>query len=70
MATALGVKPDVVYHWAAKGHLPWRRGPGGRKHVDFTPEVEAACHQRIANSVHLPAGIKSQAQHALTGGTV
>lgn len=70
VATALGVKPDVVYHWAAKGHLPWRRGPGGRKHVDFTPEVEAACHQRIANSVHLPAGIKSQAQHALTGGTV
>lgn len=70
VATALGVKPDVVYHWAAKGHLPWRRGPGGRKHVDFTPEVEATCHQRIANSVHLPAGIKSQAQHALTGGTV
>ena len=70
VATALGVKPDVVYHWAAKGHLPWRRGPGGRKHIDFTPEVEAACHQRIANSVHLPAGIKSQAQHALTGGTV
>jgi DNA invertase Pin-like site-specific DNA recombinase len=70
VATALGVKPDVVYHWAAKGHLPWRRGPGGRKHIDFTPEVEAACHQRIANSVHLPAGIKSQAQHALTGGTL
>jgi len=70
VATALGVKPDVVYHWATKGHLPWRRGPGGRKHIDFTPEVEAACHQRIANSVHLPAGIKSQAQHALTGGTV
>jgi DNA invertase Pin-like site-specific DNA recombinase len=70
VATALGVKPDVVYHWAAKGHLPWRRGPGGRKHIDFTPEVEAACHQRIVNSVHLPAGLKSQAQHALTGGTV
>lgn len=70
VARALGVKPDVVYHWAAVGNLPWRRGPGGRKYVAFTPEVEAACRQRIADSVHLPAEIKSQAQHALTGGTV
>ncbi|MGH9002266.1 MAG: hypothetical protein ACRDYV_03975 [Acidimicrobiia bacterium] len=70
VASALGVKPDVVYHWAAVGNLPWRRGPGGRKYVDFTSEVEAACRHRIADSVHLPAEIKSQAQHALTGGTV
>ncbi|MGH9188693.1 MAG: recombinase family protein [Acidimicrobiales bacterium] len=70
VARALGVKADVVYHWVAQGHLPWRRGPGGRKYVDFSPDVEAACRQRIASSVHLPAEIKSQARHALTGGTV
>ncbi|MGH9267891.1 MAG: recombinase family protein [Acidimicrobiales bacterium] len=70
VAKLLGVKADVVYHWAQVGHLRWRRGPGGRKYVEFTPEIEDACRQRIANSVHLPARIKSQAQHALTGGTV
>jgi predicted site-specific integrase-resolvase len=70
VARALGVKADVVYHWAATGHLPWRRGPGGRKYVEFTPDLEAACRRRIATSVHLPADIKSQAQHALTGETV
>ncbi len=70
VARALGVKPDVVYHWAATGHLPWRRGPGGRKYVEFTPDLEAACRQRIPTSVHLPADIKSKAQHALTGGSV
>ncbi|MGH9178743.1 MAG: recombinase family protein [Acidimicrobiales bacterium] len=70
VAAVLGVKADVVYHWAAAGHLPWRRGPGGRKYVEFTPEIEAECRQRIASSVHLPAEIKSQAQHALTGGAV
>lgn len=70
VARALGVKADVVYHWATKGQLPWRRGPGGRKYVEFTPDVEAACRQRIANSVHLPADIKSKAHNALTGGTV
>ena len=70
VATALGVKPDVVYHWAATGHLPWRRGPGGRKYVEFTTDIEAACRQRIATSVHLPAHIKSQARRAVTGGSV
>jgi len=70
VARALGVKPDVVYHWAQVGHLAWRRGPGGRKYAEFTPETEAACRQRIATSVHLPPAIKSQAEHALTGGTV
>lgn len=70
VARSLGVKPDVVYHWAAKGHLSWRRGPGGRKYVEFTADVEAACRRRIATSVHLPAHIKSQAQHALTGESV
>jgi hypothetical protein len=63
VARALGVKPDVVYHWTKRGHVPWRRGRGGRKYIDFTPEVAALCRRRIAASVHLPAVVKSQAQH-------
>jgi len=70
VADTLGLKADVVYQWAAQGHLPTRRGPGGRKYIDFTPELETACYQRILDSVHLPAAIKSKARHALTGGTV
>jgi hypothetical protein len=70
VAETLGLHPDAVYHWTVVGHLPWRRGPGGRKYIDFTPEVQLACRQRIANSVHLPDEIKSKAHPALTGGKV
>ena len=70
VAEILGIDPDAVYHWTAVGHVPWRRGPGGRKYIDFTPEVEIACLQLIASSSHLPTEIKSKAQRALTGGKV
>jgi hypothetical protein len=70
VADVLGVKADVVYHWTTVGHVPWRRGPGGRKYIDFTHELETACRQRIASSVHLPPEIKSKAQHDLTGESV
>jgi hypothetical protein len=70
VARALGVKPDVVYHWTERGHVPWRRGRGGRKYIDFTPEVAAVCRRRIAASVHLPAVVKPQAQQPPTGGAV
>jgi hypothetical protein len=70
VAAALGVAADVVYYWTERNHVPWRRGPGGRKYIDFTPEVEAACRRRIAESVHLPLVVKSQAQSTLTGEAV
>ena len=70
VAETLGINPDAVYHWTVAGHVPWRRGPGGRKYIDFTPQVQVACRQRIANSVHLPEEIKSKTKHALTGGKV
>lgn len=70
VADTLGLKADVVYQWGAQGHLPTRRGQGGRKYIDFTPELETACYQRILDSVHLPATVKSKARHALTGGIV
>lgn len=67
VANALGVKPDVVYHWAARGHLPSRRGPDHRIYIDFRREVEVACRQRIVNSVHLSTELKSQAMHSVKG---
>jgi hypothetical protein len=70
VARALDVKPDVVYHWADRGHLPTRRGPAGRKYVHLTPELEAACRQRIVESAHLPAATKSKARHTTTGDAV
>jgi DNA invertase Pin-like site-specific DNA recombinase len=70
VAVALGINPDAVYHWTVVGHVPWRRGPSGRKYIDFTPELQLACRQRITNSAHLSSEIKSKAQHALTGGKV
>ena len=59
IAARLGVKPDVVYHWAARGHLPTRRGQGGRRWVSFTPELEAACRARITRSYKLPEDVKA-----------
>jgi DNA invertase Pin-like site-specific DNA recombinase len=60
-AARLGVKPDVVYNWAQKGHLPARRGDAGRLWITFTPAAEHACLQRIASSCKLPDNIKAQA---------
>ncbi len=40
VAESLGINADAIYHWTVVGHVPWRRGPGGRKYIDFTPEVE------------------------------
>jgi hypothetical protein len=64
IASRLGVKPDVIYAWAEWGHLPARRGSGGRLWIDFTADVEHACLERITRSYKLPADIKAQAaQH-------
>jgi len=65
VACRLGVKPDVVYSWAQWGHLPSRRGAFGRLWIDFTPEIERACLQRITSSYKLPADIKTQAAQRL-----
>ena len=59
VADRLAVKPDVVYYWASRGYLPARRGQGGRRWIVFTPEVEAACHARIAGSYKLTEHAKA-----------
>lgn len=68
VAHRLGVKPDVVYNWIDCGHLPARRGPGGRRFICFTAEVEASCRQRIASSCHLSPEVKAQSLQPTTGG--
>jgi DNA invertase Pin-like site-specific DNA recombinase len=65
VAGRLGVKPDVIYTWAEWGHLPARRGSGGRLWIRFTADVEHACLERITRSYKLPAEIKTQAAHHL-----
>jgi DNA invertase Pin-like site-specific DNA recombinase len=65
VAARLGVKPDVVYNWTQRHHLPSRRGPSGRVWIRYTPEVEAACLRRIVASYKLPADVKAQAQQRL-----
>jgi excisionase family DNA binding protein len=64
-ARRLGVKPDVIYAWAANGHLPARRGGAGRLWIDLTPVIERACLQRIARSYKLPPDVKTQAAQRL-----
>ncbi|HEY5989388.1 MAG TPA: hypothetical protein VIV12_23865, partial [Streptosporangiaceae bacterium] len=67
VATRLGVKHDVVYNWTQRRYLPSRRGPGGRLWIRFTPAVETACLQRIANSYKLPTAVKAQAAQRMEG---
>lgn len=59
LAARLGVKPDVVYYWTHRGYLPTRRGRGNRVWIPLTPQVEADCHRRIAESYKLPDDLKT-----------
>jgi hypothetical protein len=65
VASRLGVKPDVVYTWAEWGHVPARRGPGGRLWIHYTAQVEHDCLARIARSYKLPPDVKTQAMQRL-----
>jgi len=65
VADRLGVKPDVIYHWAQSGHLPSRRSTAGRLWINFTPAVEQTCLQRITSSYKLPNDLKTQAAQRL-----
>lgn len=67
VAERLGITRDTVYDWTRRGHIPSRRGPGGRRYLRFTPDIEHACRQLILASPQLPASVKSQTRHATTG---
>jgi DNA invertase Pin-like site-specific DNA recombinase len=66
VARRLDVSDGVVYYWITRGQLDARRGPANRLCIPFPPEVEQACRDRVANSVHLPAQVKI----AAAGGAV
>jgi excisionase family DNA binding protein len=63
----LGISRDAIYTWIHCGHLPSRRGPSGRTYIPFTPDVEAACWQRITRSSQLPTDLKARALQHITG---
>lgn len=65
VAARLGVKPDVIYHWAQWGHIPSRRGHAGRLWITFTPTLEQTCLRRITSSYKLPDHLKTQAAQRL-----
>jgi DNA invertase Pin-like site-specific DNA recombinase len=66
VAARLGISRDAIYNWVSCGHLPARRGPGGRLHIRFTTETEAACRTLIAASPQL-SHVKTQALQAAPG---
>ena len=68
VADRLGVKADVVYYWAERGYLPTRRGKTGRRWINLTPELQTACHARIASSYKLPQDVKTA--HHMEGSAV
>jgi DNA invertase Pin-like site-specific DNA recombinase len=54
VARRLGIGHGAVIHWIHRGWLPARRGLNNQWCVPFDPDVEQACRQRVAASVHLP----------------
>ena len=50
VAAQLGISAGVVYYWIEHDQLAARRTANGRLGIAFTPEVEAACRNRIAGS--------------------
>ena len=66
VAAQLCISSGAVYYWIEHGQLAARRGKNGRWCVSYTPEVEAACRQRVLDSHHL----KPESRTALAGGAV
>jgi len=62
VAARLGISTSVVYYWIERGQLAARRGRGVRWRIPFSAEVEQACCERVANSVHLdrPTQIRAE----------
>ena len=54
VADRLGVSHGAVIHWINRGWLAARQGLNNQWCIPFGPDVEQACRQRVAASVHLP----------------
>jgi DNA invertase Pin-like site-specific DNA recombinase len=66
VAARLRISSGAVYYWIEHDQLPARRTRNGRWCVTYTPEVEAACRQRVLDSHH----IRPESRTALVGGAV
>jgi DNA invertase Pin-like site-specific DNA recombinase len=66
VAAALHISTNVVYYWIEHHHVDARRGPGGRWLITLTADVEAACRQRVAASVHTKPVPQPQTPQATT----
>jgi DNA invertase Pin-like site-specific DNA recombinase len=54
VARRLGIGHGAVIHWINRGWLAARRGLNNQWCVPFGSDIEHACRQRVAASVHLP----------------
>lgn len=66
VAARLGIAPDALYCWISQGQIAVRRAAHGRLCVPFTPGLEQALRQRIANSTR----IRLRTQHITVGDAV
>ena len=66
IAKRLHVSESTVYDWIRRGTLQARRGPGGRLWVQFGPDIEQDCRERITNSRHIATTTKDR----INGGAV
>jgi DNA invertase Pin-like site-specific DNA recombinase len=60
IAKRLEISESTIYSWIRRGTLQSRRGPGGRLWVQFGPDVEQECRERIANSGHITPKTKDR----------
>jgi DNA invertase Pin-like site-specific DNA recombinase len=60
VATVLGISTNVVYYWIERHHIAARRADGGRLFIAFSPETEAVCRTRVANSARIKLVPESQ----------
>jgi DNA invertase Pin-like site-specific DNA recombinase len=51
-AAQISVSTQTIKYWIDRGYLTARRGPARLWAIPFTPDVEAACRQRAARSIH------------------
>jgi DNA invertase Pin-like site-specific DNA recombinase len=51
-AARTGVSIQTIKYWIDRGYLDAHRGPAGPWAIPFPPEVETACRQRAARSIH------------------
>jgi len=66
LAQRLGVGDSVIYRWIATGKLQARRVGQRKLAITFNDKIEAACQERIADSIR----IQHQTQETVAGGAV